>query len=70
MQLEPGIHDTGLHFFRRLNLGFDDNSIVYQMDPTNRAALHPGQWLTSAIRDFECVKANRIANAAIAKAMQ
>lgn len=70
MQLEPGIHETGRHFFSAADLNFNDNSTVYTMDPTNRSALHPGQWLASALRNLECVSANRVANAAIAKAMQ
>ena len=70
MQLEPGIHETGRHFFSAANLEFSDNSIVYWMNPKDKTALHPGRWLSSTVRDLECVKANRVANAAIAKAMQ
>ena len=58
------------HYFSAANLGMADNSVVYTMDPTDNAALHPGRWLSSVLRDFECVKANRVANTAIQKAMQ
>ena len=60
---------TVRYFFTKLDLDFSDNSIVYWMNPTDRSALNPGSWLTSALRDLECVTANRVANAAIQKAM-
>jgi len=70
MQLEPGIHDTGRHYLNSLCLGFADNSVVWSMNPADRSAMHPGRWLASALRDLECASANRVANAAIAQAMQ
>ena len=61
---------TGRYFFTKLDLELFDNCVVYTMNPTDRSALNPGSWLTSALRDLECVLANRVANAAIQKAMQ
>lgn len=60
---------TGRYFFSRLDLEFADNSVVWIMNPKDRSSLHPGNWLASALRDLECVTANRVANAAIQKAM-
>ena len=57
------------HFFTRFDLDFADNSVVYTMNPKDRSAVHPGNWLASVVREFECVKANRVANTAIAQAM-
>jgi len=61
---------TVRYFFTKLDLGLADNCVVYMMNPTDRSAVHPGSWLSSALRDLECVLANRVANAAIQKAMQ
>jgi len=61
---------TARYFFTRFDLDFADNCVVSQMNPYDITALHPGKWLASALRDLECVSANRVANAAIAQAMQ
>ena len=60
---------TGRYFFTKLDLGFSDNCIVSMMNPYDVTAVSPRKWLTSALRDLECVTANRVANAAIQKAM-
>lgn len=61
---------TARYCFTRFDLEFADNCIVSVMNPYDVTAVNPRKWLASALRDLECVKANRVANTAIAQAMQ